>query len=242
MEKTFLTFVVNGNTFIYTAEINNRCYLGELSDHKYIHINTTIFNKFTEGKLKSGYVECLDKVFNKDSGESPLYQLKAFVEKLSSNINHNKYDFEKNLMEFIKNNYLIKKLAFDRLEEKFSNNKNLECTFDNDLYLRVSDESIEKTTVKVYPYIYDNVRYLHVIVHYYDRDGYDVFAEPTVYEIELSFINDILDQWCYKATIEILTKIEKSEIIIPRIKMVLPIVETIRYCFNNTLDSIINSP
>ena len=230
MEEKILEFEINGFSYLYTAEINNKNYLDEISikGKKYIHIKCKISSNKSESNIIHGITICIsDKCVNTVSG------INEFVNEIvqSMKISYDKNKFIKNLIKFIKENYLINVLDFNRLEDIFNRSlhKNkLSRVFDHSVFIpRVTNIKFD-TDVKIYPYVFNNKLYLHIkVMHIY-------LGKDIIFEYELTILNNGQPDY-YKGALDILLKIFNGGYIIPTIDSAENIVEMIKYCFNEHL-------
>lgn len=233
MEKKILEFKINGVEYLYTAEINNKDYLDErVKGEKYIHIKCKIFsNNKTESNIIYGIVRCIsnNKYLNTAS------DIEEFVNEIvqSMEISYDKNKFIKNLIKYIKEEYLSKSLDFDRLEDIFNRSlhKNkLSYVFDHSVFIPRKSNIDLDTKVEIYPYTFNDKLYLHIKVSYSD-----LTTIKNVFEYELINHNYKIDY--YKDACAILSEIFDRGFVIPTINnnSVDIMVNMIEYCFNEDL-------
>lgn len=225
-EKKILEFEINGFNYLYTAKIN----IDKAVKIKYISIKCKISSNIDKKRYITAHeiTKCMDgRCLNTVSG------IEEFINEIvqSMKISYEKNKFIKNLIKFIKEEYLSKLLDFNRLEDIFNRSlhKNkLSRVFDHSVFIsRLTNISFD-TKVEIYPYVFNNKLYLHIKVSHVDL-GRDI-----VFEYELTILsNGELDY--YKDACGILSKIFNEGYVIPTIYSVETIVDIIKYCFNEKL-------
>ena len=228
MEEKILEFEINGFKYLYTAEIN----IDKAVKIKYISIKCKIsnnidkrYNTITTHEITS----CLDgRCLNTVSG------IEEFVNEIvqSMKISYDKNKFIKNLIKFIKENYLINLLDFNRLEDIFNRSlhKNkLSRVFDHSVFIpRVPNINFD-TKVEIYPYIFNNKLYLHIKVSHID------LGKNGVFEYELTILSNGQPDYYHDAW-DILLKIFNGGYVRPTVDCSIEnIVEMIKYCFDEYL-------
>ena len=182
-EKKILEFEINGFNYLYTAEIN----IDKAVKIKYISIKCKIsnnidkrYNTITAHEI----TKCMDgRCLNTVSG------IVEFVNEIvqSMKISYDKNKFIKNLIKFIKENYLINLLDFNRLEDIFNRSlyKNkLSRVFDHSVFIPRVPNINFNTKVEIYPYVFNNKLYLHIKVSHID------LGKNGVLEYELTILSN----------------------------------------------------
>lgn len=235
METELLKFELNGCTFLYTGEINNRNYLDELcKNEKYIHVKCKISSNKSESHITHDIVRCIsdNKCLNTTSG------IEEFVNEIvqSMEISYDKNKFIKNLIKFIKEEYLSKLLNFNRLEDIFKLSlykDKLSCVFDRSVFIPRKTHIDFDTKIEIYPYAFNNKPYLHIKVSY-GNNLPDSCISKSVFEYELTNHNGVHNY--YKDTCGILSEIFDRGYVIPTINYSVDIiVNMIKYCFDENL-------
>lgn len=228
-EKKILEFEINGFNYLYTAKIN----IDKAVKIKYISIKCKISSDSDINKRRyitaHEITKCMDgRCLNTVSG------IEEFINEIvqSMKISYDKNKFIKNLIKFIKEEYLLKLLDFNRLEDIFNRSlhKNkLSHVFDHSIFIPCKPIDFD-TKVEVYPYEFNNKLYLHISISYTKL----AFIIKSIFEYELTNRSNGEPDY-YKDAWGILIKIFNEDYVIPTIYSVQTIVNMIEYCFNENL-------
>ena len=231
-EKILLEDTINGFKMVYTAEINNKNYLGETDlNKKYLHIKCTVSSNRTESTLFYKNVSALD-IIKLDTPND----IKGFVNEIveDMDISYCKNTFVENLTKVIKD-YKAKNLNFDKLEEYFDNDIHIHHllfnTFDDMEFIPSNTDFKFATTLAIYPYYYNKSYNLHVKLTYSCTKLYDTFE----YKINTLIPNRASIYECEKITFDILRSIYHKGYVNPVISTSSTIIDMVKYCFGKDL-------